>query len=188
MLKKEGQYIPKPIADPANISECSRTKLAVWMVELSNRFQFKQETALSAINIVDRALGMMRISLDRFPLLGITALFMATKYEEIMIPHLTNFVAVVPEMYKVTKQTVLKLESMLLQLLDFDLGYASPLIFINHTNIVSTLPEFVRNRAAAVAKELIVSSECRYWGSSRLATHAIRVAEEDYQSASSSNN
>lgn len=30
----------------------------------------------------------MRVPFDMLPLLGITALFMATKYEEIYIPHI----------------------------------------------------------------------------------------------------
>jgi hypothetical protein len=59
----------------------SRTKLITWVFDLSSRFQFKIETSFCATNIIDRALGLFKISMDRLPLLGITALFMATKYE-----------------------------------------------------------------------------------------------------------
>lgn len=108
-----------------------------WIMDLSSRFYFKLETSLAAINIVDRALGLFKISLEKLPLLGITALFMATKYEEIMIPHLANFVSAVPEVYKVTKEAVLSLESSLLLALDFDLGYASPLLFIHQYSMTT---------------------------------------------------
>jgi len=51
-----------------------------WIFDLSSRFGFKEETAYCAVNIVDKTLGLKRILLDRLPLLGVTALFMATKY------------------------------------------------------------------------------------------------------------
>lgn len=139
MREKEFKYIPKFISDASAISECNRTKLMSWIMDLSSRFYFKLETSLAAINIVDRALGLFKISLEKLPLLGITALFMATKYEEIMIPHLVNFVGAVPEVYKVTKEAILNLESSLLLALDFDLGYASPLLFIHQYSMTTPL-------------------------------------------------
>ena len=148
-----------------------------WIFDLSSRFYFKLETSLAAINIVDRALGLFKISLERLPLLGITALFMATKYEEIMIPHLANFVGAIPEIYKVTKEAVLNLESSLLLALDFDLGYTSPLLFIHQYSLVTPISEFVKDRAIALVKSLIVNTACRYWSSSKLAAHAIQNAE-----------
>lgn len=66
--------------EPKNITESCRTKLVSWMFELSDRFRFKLETIYCAVNIVDRGLGLLKISLEKLPLLGVTALFMATKY------------------------------------------------------------------------------------------------------------
>lgn len=80
-----------------------------WMLELAGRFGFRAETGLLAVNIVDRGLGVLRVGVEGLPRLGVTALFMATKYEEIMIPHLNNFIGVVPAVYKVTLESVLRL-------------------------------------------------------------------------------
>lgn len=176
MREKELQYVPRLILDPNSVSDCNRTKLISWIFELNSRFLFRLQTGFLATNIIDRALGILKVSVDLLPLLGITALFMATKYEEIMIPHLNNFVAVVPDSYRVTKQTVLMLESRLLTLLSFDLGYSSPILFIHHFSLVSVVPDHVKERAIMIAKALIISSACRYWTSSKLAAHAIHTA------------
>lgn len=122
------------------------------MFELGERFQFKEETAYNAVNIVDRSLGFLKISLEKLPLLGITALFMATKYEEILIPHLDNFVAIVPEAYKVTKGLVLQMESIILNEMNFSLGYMSPLLFINCSDKISPFPLIIKNRAITLTK------------------------------------
>jgi hypothetical protein len=72
----------------------------------------------------------MRFGRDKLPLLGITSLFIVSKYEEILVPQLNNFVMMVPDGYGVTKEDILEMESMILDLLQFDLGYTYPLFFM----------------------------------------------------------
>lgn len=102
---------------------------------------------------------------------------MATKYEEILIPHIDNFVALAPQAYKITKESVLRLEGTLLNLLNFDLGYESPLLFIHQTDLITPLPQFVKDRAAFLSKSMIISSEYRYKTSSKIAAESIRIAK-----------
>ena len=55
---------------------------------------------------------------------------MACKYEEVMVPTIDTFVSLGAFHYQITKDDVLRLESDLLILLEFNLGFVSPIIFI----------------------------------------------------------
>lgn len=41
-----------------------------------------------AVNIIDRTMGLVSIGTSKLALLGVTALLMAVKYEEIMVPRI----------------------------------------------------------------------------------------------------
>jgi hypothetical protein len=50
------------------------------------KFKLKEETLFLAVNIIDRYLSQQTITKEKFQLLATTALFIATKYEEIYPP------------------------------------------------------------------------------------------------------
>ena len=69
-------------------------------------------------------------------LLGITALHIAGKYEEIYPPELKVILQVIDN--PVTRQQVCKLESEILQLLDFDLVWPSIFRFMERYACIAT--------------------------------------------------
>jgi hypothetical protein len=56
------------------------------MISVHLKFKLKEETLFLAINIIDRFLSQQTITKDKFQLIATTALFIATKYEEIYPP------------------------------------------------------------------------------------------------------
>lgn len=73
-------------------ADSNRSSLCVWIFELCSQFGFREETGFLTVNIIDRITGLKRISNEILPLLGVTALFMAAKYEEIKVPVAQDFV------------------------------------------------------------------------------------------------
>lgn len=63
-----------------------RTTLIDWLLQVHMRYHMLPETLWIAINIVDRFLSNRVVSLVKFQLVGVTAMFIAAKYEEIMAP------------------------------------------------------------------------------------------------------
>ena len=57
-----------------------------WLLQTHMRYHMLPETLWIAINIVDRFLSKRVVSLVKLQLVGITAIFVAAKYEEIMAP------------------------------------------------------------------------------------------------------
>ena len=104
-----------------------RDVLNDWLVEVHARFQLLPETFYLAINIVDRFLSQKIVQLDKLQLVGITALFIASKYEEIISPHVTNFTYVAKD-YE--DADILSAERFMLAALNYDLSYPNPMNFL----------------------------------------------------------
>lgn len=109
-----------------------RTILNDWIVEVHSKFRLLPETLLIAINLIDRFLSARTVSLEKFQLVGLTALFVSAKYEEVICPSVTHFLHMADGGYDVDE--ILRAERYLLQTLDFDLAYPNPLHFLRRVS------------------------------------------------------
>ncbi|PKI84661.1 Clb2p [Malassezia vespertilionis] len=105
-----------------------RGVLADWLIETHNKFRLLPETLFLALNIVDRFLSLRTISLSKLQLVGVTSLFIAAKYEEVLCPSIQNFLYIADGGY--TDEEILRAERYMLKVLSFDLSYASPMNFL----------------------------------------------------------
>lgn len=100
-----------------------RSILVDWLIDVHKKFQLRTQTLFMAVNIIDRILALVEVAKHRFQLLGVTALFISSKFEEIYPPELDRFTYVCADAY--TNQDILNMESKVLGLLDFNLVYTS---------------------------------------------------------------
>ncbi len=82
--------------------------LVDWLVEVHTKFRLLPETLFLTVNIIDRFLSLRVCTLNKLQLVGITALFIASKYEEVMCPSIQNFVYMADGGY--TDDEILKAE------------------------------------------------------------------------------
>ena len=102
-----------------------RQTLVDWLLQVHLRYHMLPETLWIAVNIVDRFLSHRTVSLVKLQLVGVTAMFIASKYEEILAPSAEEFVFMTENGY--TKEEVLKGERIVLQTLEFNVShYCSP--------------------------------------------------------------
>lgn len=102
-----------------------RQTLVDWLLQVHLRWHMLPETLWIAINIIDRFLTRRVVSLTKLQLVGVTAMFIAAKYEEILAPSVDEFVFMTENGY--TKAEILKGERIVLQTLDFKVSqYCSP--------------------------------------------------------------
>ncbi|WVQ68207.1 uncharacterized protein L199_006414 [Kwoniella botswanensis] len=102
-----------------------RTTLIDWLLQVHLRYHMLPETLWIAVNLVDRFLSVRVVSLVKLQLVGVTAMFIAAKYEEILAPSVDEFVYMTENGY--TKDEILKGERIILQTLDFTISsYCSP--------------------------------------------------------------
>jgi G2/mitotic-specific cyclin 2 len=102
--------------------------LVDWLIEVHTRFRLLPETLFLAVNIVDRFLSVKVVPLEKLQLVGVTAMFIASKYEEVLSPHVGNFVHVADDGFTVDE--VLSAERYTLQTLKYDLSYPNPMNFL----------------------------------------------------------
>ncbi|RDW94592.1 putative G2 cyclin-B1 [Coleophoma crateriformis] len=102
--------------------------LVDWLIEVHTRFHLLPETLFLAVNIIDRFLSAKVVQLDRLQLVGVTAMFIASKYEEVLSPHVANFRHVADDGF--TEEEILSAERYVLQALDYDLSYPNPMNFL----------------------------------------------------------
>lgn len=102
-----------------------RQQLIDWLLQVHLRYHMLPETLWIGINIVDRFLSRRIVSRAKLQLVGITAMFIAAKYEEIIAPSVDEFIEMAEGGY--TKEEMLKGERIMLQTLDFKIsGYCTP--------------------------------------------------------------
>lgn len=102
--------------------------LVDWLIEVHTRFHLLPETLFLAINIIDRFLSVKVVQLDRLQLVGVTAMFIASKYEEVLSPHVANFRHVADNGF--SEQEILSAERYILAALNYDLSYPNPMNFL----------------------------------------------------------
>lgn len=119
--------MPQPdyMANQSEITWEMRQTLVDWLLQVHFRYHMLPETLWIAINLVDRFLSRRVVSLGKLQLVGVTAMFIAAKYEEILAPSVDEFVFMTENGY--TKEEILKGERIVLQTLEFRIShYCSP--------------------------------------------------------------
>jgi hypothetical protein len=97
-----------------------RSILVDWLVEVHIKFRLQQETLYLCINIIDRYLSRRIIGRGHLQLVGVTALLLACKYEEIYPPEVKDCVYITDRAY--TRQNVLDMEADIVDALKFKMS------------------------------------------------------------------
>lgn len=123
--EKETLANPHYITYQNEIQWHMRATLVDWLLQVHMRYHMLPETLWIAVNIVDRFLSVRVVSLRKLQLVGVTAMFIAAKYEEIVAPSVDEFVFMTEGGY--SKEEIFKGERIVLSTLDFKVSsYCSP--------------------------------------------------------------
>lgn len=110
------------------ISEKMRAILIDWLTEVHHKFELNPETLYLTINIVDRYLAVETASRRELQLVGISAMLIASKYEEIWAPEVNDFVCISDKTY--SHDQVLSMEKQILGQLGWYLTVPTPYVFL----------------------------------------------------------
>ncbi|KAL5205621.1 hypothetical protein ABZP36_033830 [Zizania latifolia] len=97
-----------------------RAILVDWLVEVAEEYKLVADTLYLAVSYVDRFLSAYPLRRHKLQLLGVAAMLIASKYEEISPPHVEDFCYITDNTY--TRHEVVKMESDILKLLEFEMG------------------------------------------------------------------
>lgn len=100
------------------VKDTSRGFLIEWIIDVHRKFRLLPETLYVAVLTIDRYLSKKVIEKKQLHLVGISALLISTKYEEIYPPELKELLNASEN--KFTKEEVLAMEFDILSTLEFN--------------------------------------------------------------------
>ena len=130
MHKTEELYLPQYgyMKSQKDVNEKMRAILVDWLIEVHYKFKLLPETLYITVNIIDRYLELKEIKRQKLQLLGVTAMWIACKYEEIYAPEIKDFVYITDNAYE--QKDILALEYEVLKTLEFNVTTPSAYRFL----------------------------------------------------------
>ncbi|GKC62887.1 cyclin-A2-4-like protein isoform X1, partial [Tanacetum coccineum] len=125
-----------------DLTKSMRGVLVDWLVEVSEEYKSVPETLYLTVYLIDLFLSQHCIERQKLQLLGVTCMLIASKYEEICAPAIEEFCFITDSTY--TKSEVVKMESQVLNDLNFQLSAPTAISFLSATFNSST--SFTRDR------------------------------------------
>ncbi|KAE8636172.1 hypothetical protein XENTR_v10002868 [Xenopus tropicalis] len=123
-------------------------------MEVHLRFKLLQETMSMTIAILDRFLQENPVPKKLLQLAGVSAMFIACKYEEIYCPSIGDFAFVTDHTY--TKSQIRNMEMQILRVLKFDIGRPLPLHFLRRASKIGEV-DSVHHTLAKYLIELVMT-------------------------------
>ena len=134
LLEEDKGIKPNPNYDnillQKEITAQMRSILIDWIIDVHYKFGFTDETLYMTVLIIDRYISYKPISKMKFQLLGIIALLLSCKHEEISLPKIEDFIYITDNAY--TKKEVCDMENDVLDILNFELLHPSPIKFYEY--------------------------------------------------------
>ncbi|XP_041021605.1 G2/mitotic-specific cyclin-2 isoform X4 [Juglans microcarpa x Juglans regia] len=119
---------PDYIAQQSDINERMRAILIDWLIEVHYKFELMDETLYLTINLIDRFLAAQPVVRRRLQLVGVTAMLLACKYEEVSVPVVEDFIVISDKAY--SRKEVLEMEKLMVNTLQFNLSVPTPYVFM----------------------------------------------------------
>jgi cyclin B len=123
LFSNEDKYLvdPKYMSNQSDINHRMRAILIDWLIDVHLKYKLVPQTMYIAVNLIDRYLEKNETNRAKLQLVGVTAMFIACKYEEIYPPDLKDFVYITDGAY--VKQDVLDMEYKMLKSLEFNITF-----------------------------------------------------------------
>lgn len=94
-----------------------RAILIDWLIEVHMKYRLRPETLFLTVNLIDRYLSNSHVMRKKLQLVGVVAMSIAAKFEEISPPEVHDFVHITDNAYK--KDDILNMECTMLTALNF---------------------------------------------------------------------
>jgi len=159
LRQMEQQYaVPKDFLRGTVITARMRSILINWLAQVSLQFKLLQETLYLTVDIIDRFLSLQgtKLQYKSLQLVGVAAMLIACKYEEMYVPEVSDFVFITDQAYD-TKE-ILSKELDILRALNFNFGKPIALNFLRRNSKAG----YVGVKHHALAKYILEESLTNY--------------------------
>lgn len=159
-----------------DINEKMRGILVDWLVDVHLKFKLVPDILFMAVNLIDRTLSQFAVSRSKLQLVGITAMFIYAKYEEIYPPELKDFAYVTDKAY--TSSEILDMEGKILTAMSFNLAFTSSYRFFERYSRVCGFDEKTQCLGRYLLELCLVEYKMQKYKPSLLACAAIYLVNK----------
>ncbi|ELA41204.1 uncharacterized protein VICG_01803 [Vittaforma corneae ATCC 50505] len=163
-----------------DISFEMRSLLVDWVIATHEKLNLCDDTLHFSIFLIDRFLNGRSISTNKLQLVGITALFIASKIEEVICPDLNSFVLLTENNF--SEIEIKKAEKYMLYSLDYDIKYVNPLYFLRRVSKANNYEKKSRKMAKYFLELMTLYQEFYNFKKSIVCTAAMYLARKICQS------
>ncbi|KAK9820270.1 hypothetical protein WJX72_008376 [[Myrmecia] bisecta] len=168
---------PDYMSKQNDINDKMRAILVDWLVEVHLKFKLMPETLFLTTNLIDRFLELKPVTRKNLQLVGVTAMLIASKYEEIWAPEVRDFVYISDRAY--TREQILCMEKLMLNTLRFNLTVPTPYSFMaRYLKAASTVDKQTTTYAAYLVELSLPDFSMLKYPYSMVAAAAIFVANK----------
>lgn len=128
--REQGIHAPKPnyMDGQPHVNAKMRGILIDWLIDVHRKYRMQPETLFLAVDLLDRFLDKRETQRKFLQLVGICALLIAGKFEELSAPNIDDYIYVTDKAY--SKDEVIRMEASMLMALEFKVCRPTAVHFI----------------------------------------------------------
>jgi len=168
-------YLNKSETKPTILPKM-RAVLVDWLIQVHSQFNLLQETLYLTVAILDRFLQNSATKIERkqLQLVGVAAMFIASKYEEMYAPEIGDFVYITDRAY--TESQIREMEIKILAALGFELGRPLPLHFLRRNSKAGNVDALTHTLAKYAMELTLVDYKMAHIKPSIIAAAALALS------------
>ncbi|CAN7120126.1 hypothetical protein BRARA_K01353 [Brassica rapa] len=163
------------MAQQYDITEKMRAILIDWLIEVHDKFELMNETLYLTVNLIDRFLSKQAVVRKKLQLVGLVALLLACKYEEVSVPIVEDLVVISDKAY--TRNDVLEMEKIMLNTLQFNMSLPTQYPFLKRFLKAAQSDKKLEMLASFLMELALVDYEMLRYPPSLLAASAVYTAQ-----------
>ncbi|KAA8528826.1 hypothetical protein F0562_036181 [Nyssa sinensis] len=167
--------LPNYMAHQFDINDRMRGILIDWLIEVHYKFELMDETLYLSVNLIDRFLAIQPVVRKKLQLVGVTAMLLASKYEEVSVPVVEDLILISDKAY--TRNEVLDMEKLMVNTLQFNLSVPTSYVFMRRFLKAAQSDHKLELLAFFIVELCLVEYEMLKFPPSLLAAAAIFYAQ-----------
>lgn len=178
LYEDEHRCCPRPdyMEAQRDLNGKMRAILVDWIVEVQFKYRLLPETLFLTVSLIDRYLSRASVARTRLQLVGVAAMFIAAKYEEIHPPEVADFVYISDNVY--TKEEVLEMECSMLSTLQFYICCPTVVHFLDRLVTINKCNELHRCAVQYASELALLDIRLVRFPPSHLAASAMYLTNE----------
>ncbi|KAF3500157.1 hypothetical protein F2Q69_00040468 [Brassica cretica] len=158
-----------------DLNEKMRAILIDWLIEVHDKFDLMKETLFLTVNLIDRFLSKKSVMRKKLQLVGLVALLLACKYEEVSVPVVEDLVLISDKAY--ARNDVLDMEKTMLSTLQFNVSLPTQYPFLKRFLKAAQADKKCEMLASFLIELALVEYEMLRFQPSLLAATAVYTAQ-----------